>query len=95
MSGVLGSDDKLAYSVIGDTVNTASRLESVDKEGVMTSANEECRILIGSLTYDYIKDKFSAKYLGTVNLKGKAVTTDVYKVLDPLRKEEQPPSQGP
>jgi adenylate cyclase len=80
MAGVLGSDDHLAYSVIGDTVNTASRLESVDKEGVMTSASDECRILIGARTFGYIKDRFSAHQVGTVNLKGKAEITDVYKV---------------
>ena len=80
MAGVLGSDDHLAYSVIGDTVNTASRLESVDKEGVMTSAGDECRILIGARTFRYIKDHFSARKVGTVNLKGKAEITDVYKV---------------
>jgi len=80
MAGVLGSDDHLAYSVIGDTVNTASRLESVDKEGVMTSASDECRILIGARTYRYIKDRFPARQVGTVNLKGKAEITEVYKV---------------
>jgi len=89
MAGVLGSDDHLAYSVIGDTVNTASRLESVDKEGVMTSANAECRILIGALTYRFIKDRFPARHVGTVNLKGKAETTEVYNVLDSVAKEEQ------
>ena len=80
MAGVLGSDDHLAYSVIGDTVNTASRLESVDKEGVMTSASDECRILIGARTSRYIEGHFSARKVGTVNLKGKAEITDVYKV---------------
>ena len=89
MAGVLGSDDHLAYSVIGDTVNTASRLESVDKEGTMTSANAECRILIGALTYRFIKDRFPARHVGTVNLKGKAETTEVYNVLDSEAKDDQ------
>lgn len=93
MAGVLGSDDHLAYSVIGDTVNTASRLESVDKEGTMTRANEECRILIGALTYHYIKDRFHARQVGTVNLKGKAETTEVYNVLDSIDKVEQTNSE--
>ncbi len=82
MAGDLGMENyKIEYSVIGDTVNTASRLESVDKEGVMTSASDECRILIGAQTYNYIKDTYSAKHVGTVTLKGKAATTEVYKVL--------------
>jgi adenylate cyclase len=89
MAGVLGSDDHLAYSVIGDTVNTASRLESVDKEGTMTSAGDECRILIGALTCHYIKDRFRARHVGTVSLKGKAETTEVYKVLDSIDQGEQ------
>lgn len=93
MAGVLGSDDHLAYSVIGDTVNTASRLESVDKEGVMTSASDECRILIGALTYRCIKDVLPAKHVGTVNLKGKAETTEVYKVLDSVDQGEQSKSE--
>jgi len=88
MAGVLGSDDHLAYSVIGDTVNTASRLESVDKEGVMTSASDECRILIGARTFHYIKDRFSARQVCTVNLKGKAEITEVYKVeVEPIESE--------
>jgi adenylate cyclase len=82
MTGMLGSDDKIAYSVIGDTVNTASRLESVDKEGAMTGFIRECRVLIGALTYEHIKDVFRAEYVGTVNLKGKAAATPFYKILD-------------
>ena len=89
MTGVLGVENKLAYSIIGDTVNTASRLESVDKEGAMTSGQRECRILIGALTYHYICDHFPARHVGSVNLKGKAETTEVYNVLDSIPEQEQ------
>jgi adenylate cyclase len=89
MTGILGVENKLAYSVIGDTVNTASRLESIDKEGVMTSGEKECRILIGALTYKYSRDRFPARHVGTVNLKGKAETTEVYNVLDSESEPEQ------
>jgi len=88
MAGILGGDH-LAYSVIGDTVNTASRLESVDKEGTMTGGSADCRILIGALTYRYIKERFQADYLGPFPLKGKTETIEVYKVLDTLVKSDK------
>jgi len=89
MTGVLGVEGKLSYSIIGDTVNTASRLESVDKEGVMTSGERECRILIGALTYHYICDQFTARRVGSINLKGKGEKTEVYNVLDSDAGEDQ------
>jgi adenylate cyclase len=95
MAGDIGSADYVEYSVIGDTVNTASRLESVDKEGTMTKADAEVRILIGALTYKYIKGQFSARHVGSVTLKGKSATTEVYNVLDSETKEEQSNNASP
>ncbi len=93
MAGTLGSDEHLSYSVIGDTVNTASRLESVDKEGQMTGPSGDCRILIGEATYNFIEGTFPARYVGEVNLKGKEAMTRVYKVLDRSDEVEQAFSQ--
>jgi adenylate cyclase len=89
MAGDLGSDDYLEYSVIGDTVNTASRLESVDKEGALTGGEAECRILIGELTYQYVRDEFPARHVGAINLKGKAGRTEIYNVLVETDKADQ------
>jgi adenylate cyclase len=90
MAGVMGSDDHLEYSVIGDTSNIASRLESFDKEETQTGASGHCRILVGGLTYQYIKERFSAvKVEGEIALKGKKEKVEVYKILDHIDKVGQ------
>jgi adenylate cyclase len=82
MAGGLGSDDRLEYTVIGDSVNTASRLEGFDKEEKGTGPSGACRILIGGATYEYVKDVFVVEPVGSVELKGKKKVTQAYKVID-------------
>jgi CHASE2 domain-containing sensor protein/class 3 adenylate cyclase len=90
MAGVLGSQDHLEYSVIGDTVNTASRLESVDKEGQVVGESGACRILIGERTWHYVKDSYKCRDVGRISLKGKGDSIVVYKVLDQPENPTQP-----
>ncbi|MCC5815002.1 MAG: adenylate/guanylate cyclase domain-containing protein [Leptospira sp.] len=61
VAGVIG-EKKFAYDVWGDTVNTASRMESSGKEG---------RINISEATYNLVKDYFVCEYRGKVNAKNK------------------------
>jgi guanylate cyclase len=61
IAGVIGHK-KFAYDVWGDTVNTASRMESQGKPGM---------IQITQATYDLIKDDFECELHGPVNVKGK------------------------
>ena len=82
VGGDIGTHEYVEYSVIGDTINTASRLESVDKEGTMTKAGAEVRILIGARTNKYISNQFSTRRVGSLALKGKTEETEIYKVLD-------------
>ena len=82
MAGSLGSADRMEYAVIGDTVNTASRLESFDKDlASQTSGNEYCRILIGETTYKLLDGQFHTELVGTLPLKGKAEKVTIYKVV--------------
>jgi len=81
MAGSLGSADRMEYAVVGDTVNTASRLESFDKDsGDPRPTDECCRILIGETTYKLLAGQFQTELVGTLALKGKAGKVTVYQV---------------
>ena len=75
ISGNIGSATlkRLDYTVIGDVVNTAQRLQSIAKPGQVL-LNEEC--------YNKIKESFNCEYIGEETLKNKADKTVVYQVID-------------
>lgn len=75
ISGNIGSADlrRLDYTVIGDAVNTAQRLQSVSTDG---------QILITGACYEKIKESFNCRQVGEVVLKNKANPVMVYEVLD-------------
>jgi len=68
--------------VVGDTVNTASRLESLDKElhAPDTDVNP-CRILIGETTMRYLGGRIETDWVGDFSLKGKQQKIGVYRVI--------------
>ena len=75
ISGNIGSASlkRLDYTVIGDTVNTAARLQDAAKEN---------QIVICESCYDSVKEAFKCKKIGSINMKNKAAPLTVYEVLE-------------
>src|SRR5205085_2893163 len=71
--GNIGSNRRLEFTAIGDTVNLASRLESATKE---VAAD----ILISEYTYDAVRGAFNLKREGEIHVKGRTEPVMTYSV---------------
>jgi signal transduction histidine kinase/class 3 adenylate cyclase/CheY-like chemotaxis protein/Tfp pilus assembly protein PilF len=72
--GIIGDQKRMDAATISDTVNTASRIESLTKHyGVNILLSEHCLAKIPS------KDDFYLRYLGKVQVKGKKVPFNLYE----------------
>lgn len=87
VAGSLGGKHRLEYAVIGDTVNTASRLESFDKSTHDTTKSL-CRILVSETTLKYLGNQFRVMAMGRVKLKGKQQELSIYQIADTINDTE-------
>ena len=71
--GNIGCEFRMDYTAIGDTVNTAARLEANAKKG---------QVLISDVLYERLKDRIEVKDVGEIPLKGKSKGVYVYEVTE-------------
>jgi adenylate cyclase len=71
VAGTFGTEARMEYTVIGDSVNVAARLESNAKGG---------QILISAQTHERVREDVAAHSLGKVHVRGKELEIEVFEV---------------
>jgi adenylate cyclase len=72
VAAYMGAKRRLEYTVIGDTVNTASRL---------CGLAEADTVMISEQTYQLVADRIEGRYVGTKHVKGKEQGVETYQAL--------------
>ena len=70
--GNIGTSMRMDYTAIGNTVNTAARLEANAKAG---------QVLISEAVYNEVKDRIKAESIGNIPLKGKSEQIEVFSII--------------
>jgi len=73
VAGNIGSEKRMEYTVIGDTVNTTARMEALNREWGTD-------FLMSRETYQSVQDLVDVEKIAAVKLRGKDEATEIYKI---------------
>ena len=77
--GNIGAPSRINYTVVGDTVNTTQRLESLGKE---VDPDAEVIVLLSATTKALLPDGFETKPAGSFHVKGKKAEVEVFRLVE-------------
>lgn len=78
VAGSIGGSQRLNYSVLGDAVNIAARLEQLNKN--TTKEHNPYNILVSETTYHLIKQHFHTQKIQQLQLRGRQQLTMIYSI---------------
>ena len=89
VEGNIGSEDRVKFGVVGDTVNTAARIQDKSREGTHT------HIFLSDVAKEELNGEFDVECVGDLQFKGKSETMKTWEIVEPTTRAHIGPSLWP